>query len=373
MTSTIGERQESRRRRILLVEDEPALREQVFFLLEQEGYEVVAAENGLDALSKLGAFRPELILADVRMPKMDGFELCAAVRANSELAGVPFVFLTSRDAKEDRLRGRALGADDYLTKPFEVDELLAVLQSRIARTDALTVEAEGRVSKRVAQTLSHELKTPLTVIQGLAALLQSEGGLDEATQREFLKLVIENGELLNRHVDNLLALKQADGAPAPQEMRPLDLVPLVADVIRAYEPAAKRKRVALVAPATGRTVPIVGQRSGLLLLLTNLLDNAIKFTEGGGIVTVTPRVAPSGEVEIAVADTGIGIAPENLTELFRDFYREEEAAHTLPGTGLGLALCRRIAGWHGGTIDVESEKGRGTTVTVRMRATPPAA
>lgn len=358
---------ETRRRRILLVEDEPALREQVRFLLEQEGYEVTDAENGLDALDRLARFRPELILADVRMPKMDGFELCAAVRANPDHHGVPFVFLTSRDAKEDRLRGRNLGADDYLTKPFEVDELLAVIESRLKRTEALKVEAEGRVSKRVAQTISHELKTPLTVIQGLASLLQSEGGLDEATQREFLSLVIENGELLNRHVDNLLALKRADGAPLPEEMKPFDLGALASDVIRAFEPAARKKKIALEARIAPRLAPLAGQRSGILLLLTNLLDNAIKFTEEGG--TVTLSAAPEGrDVELRVADTGIGIAPESLKDLFRDFYREEAEAHTLPGTGLGLALCRRIAGWHGGSIRAESEKGRGTTITVRLRS-----
>ncbi len=367
---SVADRPETKKRRILLVEDEPALREQVRFLLEQEGYAVEAACDGLDALSRVPHFRPELILADVRMPRMDGFEFCAALRANRDHHAIPFVFLTSRDGKEDRMRGRNLGADDYITKPFEVDELLAVIQSRLRRTEALTAEAEGRVSRRVAQTISHELKTPLTVIQGLASLLKSEGGLDEKTQREFLSLVIENGELLNRHVDNLLALQRADGGAMPEGASPIDVGALVTDVLRAFEPAAKKKGLTVTSQIASGLSPIRGHRSFLLLLLTNLVDNAIKFTDEGGGVTIFLSPAETG-VELRVADSGVGMSPEHVRDLFRDFHREENAAHTIPGTGLGLALCRRVAKSHGGSIRAASEKGRGTTVTVTLPGMPP--
>ncbi len=363
--------------KILLVEDEPNLSAQIRFCLQQEGFDVTVASNGVEALDVVNRARPDLILTDVMMPHMDGHALCDAVRRREDLSAIPFVFLTAKGQKEDRLRARELGADDYLTKPFEVDDLLSVVRARLKRVAEITSESERRLRAPVADSISHELRTPLTIIQGLVSILQSQPELDPETQRELLKTVHENGDVLNKLVENLLSLKSADsGDPLPTW--DLDLRDVLLSVCRNFRDACQKKRLVFGATLPASLPSVRGNRGALLLLFSNVLDNAVRYTPDGGRVEIA--VALEGEaVAVTIRDTGVGLNGSAIPHVFEPFYRDEPAGRESPGLGLGLSIALKLTRVHAGSLDIASKKHQGTAVTVRLplssaaRATKPGA
>jgi two-component system sensor histidine kinase/response regulator len=353
--------------RVLLVEDEPVVCSQIRNLLEQEGFEVLTKGDGIEALDLLEREPVDLIIADVTMPRMDGFELCARIRRNPALNLVPVVFLTAQTSREVRLRGRELGADDFLAKPFEVEELLQIVRTRISRTRQIADRVEEGYATRVTENLSHELRTPLTVIRGIVSILETETGLEPNTRRELLRSVHQNGLVLNRLVDNFLHLARTESDGFRVSKRPTDLSTLVDTVRAAHQDEADEKGVRIVASIPLELPPLPAQPGELVIVLANILDNAIKFTERDGTITISASPVDPW-VHLVIEDTGCGIESESLPQVFDRFYREEEKAHTQPGVGLGLTVAQRIVLAHGGRIDIASKKGKGTRVTVALPA-----
>jgi two-component system sensor histidine kinase/response regulator len=350
--------------KILLVEDEPNLAAQIQFCLQQEGFDVTRAADGAEALEILERLCPDLILADVMMPRMDGMKFCEAVRNRQEWRAIPFVFLTAKGQKEDKIQGVERGADDYLTKPFEVDELLSVVRARLRRVAEIAGESERRYSAKVAESISHELRTPLTIIQGLVSILQSQPELDNDTQRELLRTVLENGDVLNKLVEDLLNLKRADsGEPLPTW--DLDLRDVLLSVCRNYREACQRKGLAFGATLPAKLPPIRGNRGALLLLFSNVLDNAVKFTPEGGRVEISATIQ-SDHVSVAIKDTGVGLSESAIPKVFEPFHREDLSNRDTPGVGLGLSTAFKLARVHGGNVLLSSKKHQGTTVTVQV-------
>ncbi|MBI1851363.1 MAG: response regulator [Planctomycetes bacterium] len=353
--------------KILLVEDEPNLASQIEFCLIQEGFEVTRAGDGVEALERIEQSRPDLILSDVMMPRMDGVSFCESVRKRQEWRAIPFVFLTAKGQKEDKLQGFDAGADDYLAKPFEVEELLLVIRARLKRVAEITGESERRFSARVAESISHELRTPLTIIQGLVSILQSQPEIDVDTQRDLLRTVLDNGSVLNKLVEDLLNLKRTEsGEPLP--MWDVDLRDVLLSVCRNWRDACQRKGVAFGATLPANLPTVRGNRGALLLLFSNLLDNAVKFTSEGGRVEIGVTIQ-SDSVHITIRDTGIGLSDAAIRHAFEPFFREETAAHELPGVGLGLSNAHKLAEAHGGTLTINSKKHQGTSVTVQLPVT----
>jgi two-component system, sensor histidine kinase and response regulator len=350
--------------RILLVEDEPNLASQIEFCLAQEGFEVVRAADGIEALEKIEQARPDLILSDVMMPRMNGVAFCEAVRKRQEWRAIPFVFLTAKGEKEDKVQGFDVGADDYVKKPFEVDELLLVIRARLKRVAEISVESERRFSARVAESISHELRTPLTIIQGLVSILQNQPEIDVDTQRELLRTVLDNGGVLNKLVEDLLNLKKAESA-APLPMWDVDPRDVLLSVCRNWRDACQKKGIAFGATLPAELPRVRGNRGALLLLFSNLLDNAVKFTPEQGRVEI--GVTINGNIlSVTIRDTGVGLSDAAIRHAFQPFFREETAAHELPGVGLGLSTAFKLAQAHRGVLKIASKKHQGTSVTVEL-------
>jgi two-component system phosphate regulon sensor histidine kinase PhoR len=218
--------------------------------------------------------------------------------------------------------------------------------------------------------VSHELRTPLTAIKGYAETLLGPAGDDRDTARRFLAVIDRHSERLGRLTDDLLTLADLELGRTPLHLAAIEIEPTVEDVIQILEERAARTDVLLTADVDPRTPPVLADGDRLRQVLINLIDNAIKFTPGGGRVTV--RAAPAaraGFVEIAVQDSGIGIPAQDLPRLTERFFRVDKArSRALGGTGLGLAIVKHLIQAHGGTLDIASAVGHGTTVRVVLPA-----
>ncbi len=351
--------------RILVVEDEESLANQLQITLEAEGYVAFWAKDGVDALTILQSQSVDLILADVMMPRMDGFELCESIRRDSSLGAIPLVFLTARNSREDRLKGRELGADDFITKPFEIEELLAIVKTRIERTRQIRTTTEDGYAAKITRNLSHELRTPITVIQGLVSLLESERNLEPGTQKEFLKALRQNSKLLNKLVENFLHLARTESNSFEMVKRPTDIGDVVNDVRNSFSEMATEKGIAITVECDKDLPTIHAHTGSITVLFSNVIDNAIKFTPAGGSVLISAS-RKDGTVEVRVKDTGIGVRKENVSRVFEKFYREETASHQNPGAGLGLTIAHRVSEAHGGSIRFDRDPGGGSIVSVEL-------
>jgi two-component system sensor histidine kinase/response regulator len=360
---------------ILVVEDDSSMLEIISLLLEDEGYQVVQANNGRAGLSTLEDSQPNLIISDVMMPGMDGFDFYEQVRAKMEWAQIPFIFLTAKGQRTDVRRGMGLGADDYLTKPFEPEDLLSAVKIRLARaaeTQAAMSKVSSDLSERIVQTLTHEFRTPLTLVLGYTDLLEASAkqlpeaerqlilqGLRSGTQR--LVDLVEDFLLLNQLETGTLALKM--NSERPTTSQPDWIVNLVMDQF--MEQAADRN-VSLIVKLGAAGATVAASHRDVSEIARKLVDNAIKFSKGeGGRVVVSTRLEGRFWV-LEVADDGIGIRQEALPWIFDAFRQVDRDRREQQGVGIGLAIVRGLTETYQGHVEVESTLNEGSIFTVRL-------
>ncbi|MGD1993857.1 MAG: response regulator [Anaerolineae bacterium] len=363
--------------RILVVEDNEPLLRAIQATLEAESYIVFTAADGEEALRVLEKAHPDLMVADIMMPNMDGYRLYEEIRARPEYVSIPFIFLTARAEREDMLTGKALGAEDYLTKPFDPEELLVAVRARLDRARAIREAAESEMEelkRQIVNVMGHELRTPLTYVLGYAELALadlSSPATDEL--RGFLLGIQRGAERLSDLVDDLLLLIRLDSGRAEAEFRMLarvqsDLRPLLKHTVRRYRERAAERGVRLQIEIGSDLPPVLMCEPLLADALGRLVDNAIKFSQDeGDQVTVTARAAGDW-TEIAVSDQGVGLHPRHISHLFERFRQFEREEREQQGTGLGLHVAHQLVELHGGEITVESVPGEGSTFTIHLPA-----
>ena len=370
------------RQRILVVEDDIALLEGVRDILELAGYEVFTATNGLEGLEILRNVVPDLILSDIMMPRMNGHEFYEAIRAHSEWLAVPFIYLTAKGEKVDVRLGKRLGVDDYITKPFEEEDLLIAVGSKLKRRAELRSAQEHEISqlkRSILTTLNHEFRTPLTYVTAYADMLQDSGGEMSETQfRDFLRGIQAGSERLRRLVEDFIFLVELEAGEATRvfERRRarLELSDVLREAVDGCMPEADACQVALRLEIPEPLPAVFGDAEFLRDAVGRLIDNACKFRKPGvpGMVNVCATADRPGraerQVRIAVADQGIGMPPEELAHIFDTFYQIDRAKMEQQGAGSGLAIARGIARLHGGSIQVQSQPGVGSTFTLSLPA-----
>jgi signal transduction histidine kinase len=345
----------------------------IVFLLAGEGYRVLSAEDATAALALLESTGPDLIISDVNMPGMDGFEFCRQVRSQSELSQIPFLFLSARAQRTDIRRGMGLGADDYLTKPFETEELLSAIEIRLARaieTQALIQKASSGVQRQVIQALTHEFRTPLSLVVGYTDLLEATGHEMEGQDFQMILQGLHAGSkrLANLVEDFLLLSKLQTGEVARQasQLSCETFEPgwIVRQVVIAAEPAAEAKNIRLTAHDSATDITVAVGAADLREIVRRLVDNAIKFTpKGGGPVSATSSVA-GDHWQLEVADHGIGIQEKALDWIFEAFRQVDRDQLEQQGSGVGLTIVRGLLEVYDGRIAVESTPGEGSTFTL---------
>ena len=358
---------------VLVVEDEPVILEIITSLLQEEQYKVLQAPNGQAALALLEDDRPDLIISDIRMPGMDGFELCERVRTNPDFVQLPFIFLTGRDERADMRRGMGLGADDYLTKPFDPDDLLTAVRvrlSRAAETQAAIARAGSGLQDQIIQSLTHEFRTPLSLVVGYTDLLESTGRqLDEDDFESVMHGLHAGSRRLVSLVEDFLLLSKLRTGTIAEEIAQEPLAAVHPDLMvqGVAEQAAGRasaRKVTLTVECTAPDVTVRISREHLGEIISRLLDNAIKFSKrDGGQVTLSTR-REEGFWVLRVADEGIGIREEAHAWLFEAFQQVDRSQMEQQGTGVGLTIVKGLVEAYGGRIGLESTPGIGSAFSV---------
>lgn len=367
---------------LLLVDDSEASLYAKSRVLRQAGFEVLEATTGAETLRLLQERRPRLVVLDVRLPDMDGWELCQRIKADPETSSV-LVLQTSATfvSEADTVRSLEGGADACLTEPIEPPVLVAtvrsLLRTRVAEDalrDALgreqaartAAEAANRAKDEFLATLSHELRSPLGGILMWVALLRS-GRLDPARVQHVLEAIERSARLQVRLIDDLLDVSRIISGKMVLDVTQVDLRAAIEGAVESVRTAAEAKGVTLRSTIEPEAGPLAGDPARLQQVIWNLLSNAVKFTPRDGTVDV--RVARrDSQVEISVADTGQGIEPAFLPHVFERF-RQADSSSTRrhSGLGLGLAIVRHLVELHGGSVEAQSAGlGHGTTFIVRL-------
>jgi signal transduction histidine kinase len=360
---------------ILVVDDERALRELLQEILEDAGYRVTTAGDGRQALALLDSVAPQLVVSDVTMPGMDGFQLYAEVRARPRFVGMPFVFLSGLGSEVDVREGKKLGADEYLTKPVHEADLLVAVRARLDRSAEIEAAHRGQLERLkldILETLNHEFRTPLTVLVGYGQMLRDfSAQLTPEKLAAFVDGILSGSARLERLVRDMVLLVDLQSGAAQaafdrEQAEVPDLAALLGDVVAEHRPRAEQRGLRLVAEVP-ETLPVLrGHREMLAQSVSRLVENAIKFSKAsGGTVTLTARVA-GGSVRIDIADQGIGIAREQLDRITDMFYQVDRQRMEQQGCGTGLTIARSLVGLHGGMLDVSSALGAGSTFTVTL-------
>ncbi|MEJ2013264.1 MAG: response regulator [Anaerolineales bacterium] len=364
---------------IMVVEDDLALLEGIRELLELSGYRVLIASNGKEALDLLEKERPDLIISDIMMPEMDGYAFHSAVREISQLTSIPFIFLTARGEKSDIRRGRSSGVDDYITKPFDDEDLLAAIRGKLSRFEAVRTQQTEEIADfkhKILLTLSHEFRTPLTYILNYSDLLAQEGGsLSSEDFDEFMVGIKRGAQRLNRLVEDFLILVELESGEARnaynfRRAQVEDTSAWLRILARRYTAQAERRGLELKIEVPDGLPHIVVDEAYLSDAIGRLLENAIKFSDSDSKWVRFSADVDKGQLVIRVQDRGIGIADEDLTRLFDVFHQIDRAKREQQGTGSGLAICRGIVELHGGSLQVESELGSGSTFSLVLPLAP---
>jgi signal transduction histidine kinase len=365
--------------RILVVEDHKSMSRAIQGILESEGYTVFTATDGMNALEMMDEVRPDLILADIMMPRMDGYTLYEEIRACEEWIPIPFIFLTAKSEREDRLRGKKMGAEDYVTKPFDAEELIVIVRSRLGRAQAIQQAAEAsfeQLKQQIVTVLGHELRTPLTYVTGYTDLaLEDVSSLSPQEVEEFLHGIKTGADRLNRLVEDLLLLVQIDSGRAGREFNALssprrNLGEIVKHTVKQFARQAESRDVSLEVRADADLPPVELCEPYFVDALGRLIENGIKFSQDEARrVEISAEAGPKW-VKIAVSDQGVGIPPEQQEHLFDRFRQLNRDQLEQQGAGLGLAIADELIRLHGGEITVESTPRKGSTFTILLPRTP---
>jgi signal transduction histidine kinase len=361
---------------ILVVEDNPVMADAIRDVLEMAGYRVFSANDGVEGLEVIPKIGPDLIISDVMMPRMDGFEFYQAVRANPAWVFIPFVFLTARGQEEDIYLGKRMGADDYLVKPYSPSNLVATVESKLARSRAVAQAAGAEMEsmkRTITRVIGHELRTPLTWISGFAELLL--GSADSMTPEELhmsLQSIKSGSDRLARLVEDTVLLTMLDSGQALEEFRLLaqvcdNLPSYVRQAVGRVQSYADQRHVKLTHQLPEILPPVLLEPRLFTEALVRVLDNGIKFSRPGIASFVTVTATSKGqEVEIVVSDNGVGISASQLERIFQPLFQADRSRHEQQGVGLGLAVARGLIGLHGGRIWAESQIDAGTQIYIAL-------
>ena len=373
--------------RVLIAEDNLLERRMLETAIELLGHDCRSAADGAEAWRLYQDHGADVIISDWLMPGLDGQQLCQRVRAGARTTPYTyFLFLTMLDDKRHLAAGLQSGADDYLSKPFDLEDLAArlVVAERIKRLEEerlqllatehaarLQAEQAVRVRDQVLAAVSHDLKNPVAAIMGSAQVLQRRiavmGLPGRAPLLEGLERIASSATRMAVWIQDLLDVTQLEmGQPLPLACEPTDLVALARQAATDQQGATGRHRFRVQS-----TLPaLVGRLDAARLrrVLDNLLANAVKYSPGGGEVTVSLGTAEAeGRLWaiLKVRDHGLGVPVEDQAHVFEPFRRAGNVGR-IAGTGIGLAASRQIVELHGGTIELRSREGTGSTFTIRL-------
>lgn len=363
---------------ILIVDDTLANLDLLLAMLTNHGYKVRAAINGNMALKSVFSAAPELILLDINMPDIDGFEVCRQLKSDARTREIPIIFISASDQMDDKVRAFEIGGVDYVTKPFQVEEVLARVGSQLAlyqhkrelevfrQREIDYLRELSAMKDEFVQTVSHDLKNPLSVIMGYADLLCTEETIKQEPEiLSYVTAIRRRSDEMYELISNLLDLARIE-AGMGLSTAPMRLNEFLDEQVESIRPLAEGKHLTFVYSALPSNITLIADAMRLGQVVRNLLSNAIKYTPEGKRVELSHTIQ-TARILLQVKDTGLGIPRQDLPNIFQKFYRVNTPEHnTSKGTGLGLSIAKAIIEQHQGSIWVESELGKGSTFSIEL-------
>lgn len=379
--------------KVLIVDDNTQNIQVIGSILKEAKYQVGFAYNGKQALEILNHSNDyDLVLLDIDMPILDGYQTCSIMRSNEKLKTIPVIFLTAFREEDNIIRAFDCGAQDYILKPFNARELLARINTHIQlknkteqlkqinktleekvieRTRELKTALEkaeemNRLKSNFLANMSHELRTPLVGILGFSEFLAEE--LNDPKQKEYVETILKSSNRLSETLNLLLELSKLESENIDFKFDKVDIVSETDEIIRQFSKIAEKKGLYIKSVYNKPSIIINIDSRAYRSIINNLINNAIKFTESGGVIVDICSL--ENYVLIKVKDTGIGIAKENFQIIFDEFRQVSEGlGRNFEGTGLGLNITKKLVNKFGGEISVESEVGKGSTFIVTLPVT----
>ena len=355
--------------KILIVDDTPANIDVLDLFLEKEGYKISIAQSGESALDLADRISPDLILLDVMMPGIDGFETCRRLKSNDKTSDIPIIFITARNESADIIKGFSLGGVDYITKPFSQEEVCARVHLHLKlKTLMAALETKNQkladlndLKNKFLGMASHDLRNPISTIQGFSKILLDHGEtLAEDTKKEFLQSIHKVSHDMLTLLDDLLNISTIESGKLELQVKRGSFGQLVKERVRMYQVMAERKNL-----ATHLDIEEMAEFSfdpnRISQVIDNLLSNAIKFSPPGKEIYIWLG-QKNGQAKFSVRDQGPGISPDDQDKLFKHFQKlKARPTADEPSHGLGLAIAKKMVEAHKGKITVESQPGSGAT------------
>jgi two-component system, sensor histidine kinase and response regulator len=365
--------------KILIIEDQPDVRENIEAILELEDYETLIAENGEMGIEMAKNHQPDLILCDVMMPKLDGFGVVQALRQNPITSTIPLIFLT---AKVDRLslrQGMDLGADDYLTKPFTLDELINAVKARLSKQTLIQKDVNQELDKfrsNITRSLPHELLTPLNGILGMSDLLSNYYDTMDADEvQSCLADIKTSSERLHRLIQNFLLFAQLElfqSNPQQSQIWQNRLSKTTTNPVSIIEKITQN-----IAQQIGRTddlqlslkeASVCISEEDLEKITEEIVDNAFKFSQKGSLVTVQNTLEDNKFI-LTVTNQGRGMSSEQIAQIGA-YIQFERKLYEQQGSGLGLVIAKRMTKLYNGELEIQSTPNEKTIVSICLPLKP---
>jgi two-component system, sensor histidine kinase and response regulator len=365
---------------ILVVDDTEDNLDLLEFALKRKPVRMLRASSGKECLQTAAQDHPDVILLDIQMPEMDGFETLKHLRASKKTADIPVIFLTAQRKDASSIeQGLSLGADEYLTKPIDIDELLVRTRS-LVRLKKMEAELERTKADFMAM-LIHDMRSPIGGISSILELLEEpliKGSQIQDVHRELLISAEDATRRLLNLINDMLDLSKFEAGKMNLIREPVNIGEIANRIMKQMQPQFKQKRIHIGISIEDGLLLISADAQKIAQIYANILSNALKFTPAEGTVQISvvsskDAAGVSEFIQTSISNNGLGILPNELPTLF-ERYKQGIASEIAQakGTGLGLAICKLIVEAHGGVITAESEPGKITTFRFSLPISAPA-
>ena len=360
---------------ILIVDDNKKNLQVLGSILNEEKYKIAMAKDGYSGIKLAKKILPDAILLDIMMPGMDGYEVCEKLKADDNTKEIPVLFITAKTETEDIVAGFEKGGVDYITKPFNKEELLVRLKTHLELKNAkelITIQAQdlyelNEAKNNMFSVIAHDLKNALGGFKTASNMLAND--IESFNMEEIMEFAImlkDNSNTTYDLLENMLLWAKSQISTVEPQLRNMVLKEVAEIAFSLYKTQAEKKKVSVLINIPNGLVTFADSET-VKIIFRNLISNAIKFTPKNGTITVNTKVNEE-YVTVSVKDTGVGIAPENIEKIFDGRkYFTTFGTNSEKGSGIGMSLCKNYVEVNDGEIKIESTVGKGTTVSFTLK------